>query len=90
MGDFKTGTILVYGRGIALLPRFRRGGRYSRQQSSAVMENASAFPYRRDVLQLLSPWAGRAAARENAGLSASHALHTGNLCPDSPCFFDAG
>ena len=31
MGDCKTGTILVYGRGIALLSRFRRGGRYSRQ-----------------------------------------------------------
>lgn len=46
-------------------------------------------PYRRDALQLLSPWAGGAAARESAGLSASHALHTGNLCPDSPCLFAA-
>ena len=42
------------------------GSRYGRQQSSAVLENASAFPYRRDVLQLLSPWASRAAARESA------------------------
>ena len=27
--------------------------------------------------------------RESAGLSASYALHTGNLCPDSPCLFAA-
>lgn len=53
------------------------------------MENDELFSYRRDVLQLLSPWAGRAAVRESAGLSASYALHTGNLCPDSPCLFAA-
>ena len=78
MGDCKTGTILVCGQGIALLSRFRRGGRYSRQQSSAVLGNASAFSYRRDVLQLLSPWAGRAAARKSRRLPVSLALHTGN------------
>ena len=78
MGDCKTGTVLVYVRGIALLSRFRRGGRYSRQQSSAVLGNASAFPYLRDAIQLLSPWAGRAAARKSRRLPESLALHTGN------------
>lgn len=74
-GDCETRAVLVCGRRIAVLSCFRRGGRYSRQQLSAVLENASAFSYRRDAKQLLSPWADRAAARESAGLSSFHATH---------------